>query len=237
MSPQSIVSLDVGGTIFKTRLSTMLKYPDSRLVKMYNEGEKIKNLNYFFLDTDAEYFRVVLNFLRKGKIIKLEDENLYDGVLDLAKYLELDELVKLLEREYYGFSTIVFEDRGKEVKIARKFLTRVPDSHLAKFFLGEQGSQNPLSDWIFKKGPNRYFIGRRSDLTDHVLNFMKMRANLEFNTCGIVGMYGNSSQQIAFSSTDFEKELEFYGINEFYHYDKSPFGRHLISWTENYDVN
>ena len=59
---------------------------------------------------------------------------------------------------------------------------------------------------------------------------MKMRANSEFNT------YVNSSQQVSFSSTDFEKELEFYGIEEFYHYDKSP-GGYLIYWNENYNVN
>ena len=227
MSAQSIVSLDVGGTIFKTRLSTMLKYPGSKLVKMYNEGEKIKNLNYFFLDTDAEYFRVVLNFLRNGKIIKLEDENLYDGVLDLAKYLELDELVKLLEREYYGFSTVVFEDRGKEVKIARKFLTRVPDSHLAKFFLGEQGSQNPLSCWISKKGPNRYSINRGTEVSNQVLKFLKMPAmrNLEFNT-------ENGGRQ---NSSEFRKELEFYGITAVHHYQNS--GGNFISWNGNCHVN
>merc|ERR1739848_455832 len=83
MSAESIVSLNVGGTIFQTRPSTMLKYPDSKLARMYNEGQKIKNLN-FFIDEDPEYFRIVLNFLRKGKIIKFEDENLFDGVCDLA---------------------------------------------------------------------------------------------------------------------------------------------------------
>ena len=227
MSPQSIVSLDVGGTIFKTRLSTMLKYPGSKLVKMYNEGEKIKNLNYFFLDEDPEYFRVVLNFLRKGKIIKLEDENLYDGVLDLAKYLELDELVKLLEREYYGFSTVVFEIRGKEVKIARKFLTRVPDSHLARFFLGEQGSQNPLSRWISKKGPNRYSINRGTEVSNQVLKFLKMHACHAQFTIQLNG-YCNKHEVL--------QELEFYGITK-YHFE-SP-STSTISWNGNChpDVN
>ena len=243
MSVESIVSLNVGGTIFQTSPSTMLKYPNSKLARMYTEGQKIKNLN-FFLDEDAEYFRIILNFLRKEKIVKFEEENLFDGVRDLAKNLELTELVKELEKRDI-FSKVVLEigsNIGAHchdcndyrdyhlITIARKYLTRVPESHLAKFFFGEQGSQNPLSNWIFKKGPNRYFIGRRSDLTDHVLNFMKMRANSEFNT------YVNSSQQISFSSTDFEKELEFYGIEEFYHYDKSP-GGYLIYWNENYNVN
>ena len=234
----------------------MLKYPNSKLARMYNEGQKIKNLN-FFLDEDAEYFRIILNFLRKEKIVKVEEENLFDGVRDLAKNLELTELVKELEKRDI-FSKVVLEIGSNIgghchvcndyrdyhlITIARKFLTRVPESHLAKFFFGEQGPQNPLSNWIFKKGPNRYAIGRRSDLTDHVLRFMENRANSYFNTDktyahGIV----NSSQQISFSSTDFEKELEFYGIKEFEHYEKSPFTGHLIAWiprpwNENYNEN
>ena len=191
MSAESIVSLNVGGTIFQTSPSTMLKYPDSKLARMYNEGQKIKNLN-FFLDEDPEYFRIVLNFLRKGKVIPYDQESLFLGVRDLTKNLELNELVKLLESEF-GFPVVVLEigsnkgchchdcyDHKSEITIARKFLTRVPESHLAKFFFGEQG-QNPLLNLIFKKGPNCYSISD-SDLTEHVLKFMKMPANYPFYT-------------------------------------------------------
>jgi len=230
----------------------MLKYPDSKLARMYNEGQKIKNLN-FFLDEDPEYFRIVLNFLRKGKVISFEDENLFVGVRDLAKNLELTEIVKLFEREY-GFSRVVLElgynagsrnchacgdhNDYKEITIARKFLTRVPESHLAKFFFGEQGSQNPLSNWISKKGPNRYSISERKiGLTQHILNFMKMPANSEFNTTGsYYCKYARYYQQV--SSIDFLKELEIYGIQEFDHFQKSLPGRNdRISWNENYNVN
>ena len=65
-SSESIVSLNVGGTIFQTSPLTMLKYPGSKMQKMFKEGQRNKNLT-FFLDEDPEYFRIVLNFLRKGK--------------------------------------------------------------------------------------------------------------------------------------------------------------------------
>ena len=220
MSAESIVSLNVGGTIFQTSPSTMLKYPDSKLARMYNEGQKIKNLN-FFLDEDPEYFQIVLNFLRKGKVIHFEEENLFVGVRDLSKNLELTELVKVLEREY-GFSTVVFEFGrplnseifSNEITIARRVLTRVPESHLAKFFFGEQGSQNPLSKWIFKKGPNRYFISNhKAGLTQHVLNFMRKPDNSHFNTMGYYHCSGCSPHQV--SSIDFLKELEIYAIYVF----------------------
>ena len=263
MSAESIVSLKVGGTIFQTSPSTMLKYPDSKLARMYNEqkqtflneGQKIKNLN-FFLDENPEYFQFVLNFLRNGKIIKFEDENLFVGVRDLAKNLELPEIVKLFEKEY-GFSTVAFEfvennfqdfvhaGRPLYYIIARRFLTRVPESHLAKFFFGEQGSQNPLSKWIFKKGPNRYIISNKAGLTQHILKFMEMPTNSEFNTTGSY-RYNKpnvdefwkmlSNMWTRNSSIDFLKELELYGIQEFDHFKKSP-GTTNIIWNENYNVN
>ena len=120
MSAESIVSLNVGGTIFQTSPSTMLKYPNSKLSRMYLHGHEGQNL---FLDEDPEYFRIVLNFLRKEKVIHFEEENLFVGVCDLAKNLELAKLVEELEKKDI-FSKVVLEidDKTyqKEITIARK---------------------------------------------------------------------------------------------------------------------
>ena len=120
--------------------------------------------------------------------------------------------------------------REKDIKMTRNFLTRVPESHLAKFFFGEQGSQNPLSKWIFKKGPNRYFISNhKARLTEYVLNFMKMPANSTFITYDYY--YGPDpvyNQQVY--SFDVLKELKIYGIQEFDHYKKTAPHQGIISW-------
>ena len=155
-SSGSTVSLNVGGTIFQTSPSTMLKYPGSKLETMFKEGQKINNLT-FFLDKDPKYFRILLNFLTKGKLFNFDEENLFDGVLDLSKKFELAEVVKVLENDWKE-RVVVLEIGEKDIKIARKFLTRVPESYMAKFFNKEKESQNPLSDCISKSGPNRYFI-------------------------------------------------------------------------------
>ena len=289
MSAESIVSMNVGGTIFQTSPSTMVKYPDSKLARMYKEGQKIKNMN-FFLDEDPEYFRIVLNFLRKGKVIQFEEETLYVGVCDLMKNLELDELVKLLEREF-GFSQVVLEigqklsrqellatkelreqeihDRDynpnhranhqnyqepdassdskyKEITITRSFLTRVPESHLAKFFSGKQGFLNPLTAWISKKNPNRYSINRPADVTEHLLKFMKMAAgkwtpihNYDYNNQPDYVQHQRGWARGYFEN--FLEELEFYGIKEFDHYKKQDkrcehSQNDFIAWNENYNV-
>jgi hypothetical protein len=59
-------------------------YPNSKLARLHNEHEE--NSRKFFLGKDAEYFRIVLNFLRKGKVFTF-DEEIFFGVRDLAKMM------------------------------------------------------------------------------------------------------------------------------------------------------
>ena len=42
----SIITLDVGGQIFKTHVSTLTKYPDSMLAVMFNHTDQGSNSNY-----------------------------------------------------------------------------------------------------------------------------------------------------------------------------------------------
>ena len=64
-----LVSLDVGGKIFKTKMETLTKYPNSALAKMFTDPvieetlTKTENGEYF-LDVDPEDFEVILKFLR-----------------------------------------------------------------------------------------------------------------------------------------------------------------------------
>ena len=60
-----------------------------------------------------------------------------------------------LEKDCGDSSMIVLNINGeKEVMIVKKYLTRVPESKLARYFSGEED----LSPWIVKEAPNRYFI-------------------------------------------------------------------------------
>ena len=86
-----IITLDVGGTLFKTNVAVLQKYPDSLLCAMFDHKDqgmeplpKTEN-GHYFLDADPEYFRVILNFLRLGKVV-LSDPKCMEGVLELADY-------------------------------------------------------------------------------------------------------------------------------------------------------
>ena len=108
----SIITIDVGGEIFKTQISTLTKFPESRLAKFFihqDQGmapmEKLRNGAYF-LDANPSHFKEILEYLRYGKIIT-QDANLLLGVKELSNYLGLTELVKELEsREDDNFNLI-----------------------------------------------------------------------------------------------------------------------------------
>eukprot|EP01121_Diplochlamys_sp_Union-15-3_P012434 TRINITY_DN3719_c0_g1_i2.p1 TRINITY_DN3719_c0_g1~~TRINITY_DN3719_c0_g1_i2.p1 ORF type:complete len:203 (-),score=25.91 TRINITY_DN3719_c0_g1_i2:44-622(-) len=65
------IILNVGGKIYKTSRSTLLKYPHTLLGVMFAERNttlsKEENGEHF-IDRDGEIFRVILNFYRTGNI-------------------------------------------------------------------------------------------------------------------------------------------------------------------------
>ena len=52
---------------------------------------------HFFLDADPIYFRVILNWLRLGKVT-FDNPGILKGTMALAEYFGLEELTKELKR-------------------------------------------------------------------------------------------------------------------------------------------
>ena len=85
----AIVTLDVGGQIFKTGLSTLTKYPHTRLASLV-EGLTMStetSKEPIFLDRDGDAFNVILKFCRTGKVFVTKDTD-----VEQVKY----------EAKYYG---------------------------------------------------------------------------------------------------------------------------------------
>ncbi|CAG8629313.1 7536_t:CDS:2 [Ambispora leptoticha] len=62
------ISLNVGGVKYETCASTLLKYPDSYLMKFLEEKDPDDNDEYF-IDRDGNLFWHVLEFYRNGTIV------------------------------------------------------------------------------------------------------------------------------------------------------------------------
>jgi len=207
-----IYTLNVGGEIIMTTIGTLTVYPDSKLAKMFEQTDLMiamprTKTGHYFLDADPLYFKVVLNFLRLGKITAPTD--LINGALELAEELGIKEFKEEMEKKD---PTIVSLNLNgvKDMTIPRDSLTRIPDSKLAKYFSGEQikivfgdqgASKNVLSPWIVSTDPTSFYVSRPALKSEMVFNFLKA-----------------PSCYSAENSADLQDELAFYGIEVGRHY-------------------
>ena len=219
----SIITIDVGGQIFKTHISTLTKFPDSLLATMFNHREegmapmaKTKEGDYF-LDADPLHFREILHYLRYGKIVA-QDSSLLEGVKDLANYLGLTELVNQhgSREEDDGWVTLDLDGR-KEIKMSLRTLTgqntnSYKSSTLAKYFLGDEEARNKLARWIKKENETRYFIGRPLEMCDDLFEFLRTDGWDITNTkFPISNAKGNVKLRCRF-----EAELKLFGLENYY---------------------
>ena len=107
MPSKTILELNVGGQLFQTNIQTLCKYPNSMLCAMFSHTDSgltpmpKTEKGHFFLDADPIYFRVILNWLRLGKVT-LDNPGLLKGTMALAEYFGLEELTKELKRPSPG---------------------------------------------------------------------------------------------------------------------------------------
>ena len=67
------ISLNVGGVRYTTSLSTLTRYPDSMLGRMFggNFPTATDKDGAYFIDGDGQLFRFVLNFLRRNELFSV----------------------------------------------------------------------------------------------------------------------------------------------------------------------
>ncbi|MED6237865.1 BTB (POZ) domain-containing protein [Ataeniobius toweri] len=91
-----VISLNVGGTYFTTRLSTLRRYEDTMLAAMFSGRHYIPRdaEGRFFIDRDGAYFGDILNFLREGELPR---QNRVRAVHREAQYYAIGPLLDSLE--------------------------------------------------------------------------------------------------------------------------------------------
>ena len=105
INPNSLVKLNVGGTIFMTTQGTLLADQNSMLAKMFspetNGGRfpAIQDENgAYFIDSCPRYFGITLNFLRIGVMEKVANVDL-KFLRNYAEYFWIQGLVKIADEE------------------------------------------------------------------------------------------------------------------------------------------
>ncbi|CAG5870830.1 unnamed protein product [Menidia menidia] len=91
-----VISLNVGGTYFTTRLSTLRRYEDTMLAAMFSGRHYIPRdaEGRYFIDRDGGYFGDILNFLREGE---LPHQDRVRAVHREAQYYAIGPLLDRLE--------------------------------------------------------------------------------------------------------------------------------------------
>eukprot|EP01133_Synstelium_polycarpum_P011992 gene11992-14008_t len=91
------VTLNVGGRMFSTTRSTLLKDKDSMLAKMFGESwDSTKDSNgSYLIDRSPEYFAPIINFLRCGNLV-IDDGLNIEGVYHEARFFNITAMVEKL---------------------------------------------------------------------------------------------------------------------------------------------
>ena len=90
-----VITLDVGGHHFVTSLATLTKYPDTYFSGLFSgKYTLLKNGDAIFIDRDGTHFRLVLNFLRSGKIQMPTDTQERNELMLEAEFYCLREAIE-----------------------------------------------------------------------------------------------------------------------------------------------
>ncbi|XP_066541711.1 BTB/POZ domain-containing protein KCTD14 [Hoplias malabaricus] len=117
-SHSSVVQLNVGGQIYTTTLSTLRKYPNSKISDMFSGLMKFPKdgQGRWFIDRDGTHFGAILEFLRSEEV---PNKNLMEVHKEAVHY-DIKPLIKVLEETPQIFGEVV----GRQ-----QFLSRVQNYH------------------------------------------------------------------------------------------------------------
>ncbi|CAI5456784.1 unnamed protein product [Caenorhabditis angaria] len=122
----SWVRLNVGGRIFQTTRSTLMREPGSFLYRICQDELGLSTdkdeTGAYLIDRDSDFFSPILNYLRHGKLI-LNPGVSEEGILAEADFYNLPALSQLL------MDRIQERENGKDNSPVVKFVYRVLQCH------------------------------------------------------------------------------------------------------------
>ncbi|CAO4367304.1 unnamed protein product [Caenorhabditis nigoni] len=94
------LKLDIGGTVFKTTVTTLKKF-DGRFRTLLDR-ENTTKIDTLFIDRSPKHFDLILNFMRDGDVELPESSKEIREISREAKYYSFSGLVKICDSLLYG---------------------------------------------------------------------------------------------------------------------------------------
>ncbi|XP_071798814.1 BTB/POZ domain-containing protein KCTD6-like [Asterias amurensis] len=90
-----VIKLDVGGSLYTTSRSTLTRYPNSMLGKMFSgqNSTACDERGRYVIDCDGPIFRYVLNFLRRSTLDLPEGFKEWDLLINEVIFYQIHELI------------------------------------------------------------------------------------------------------------------------------------------------
>ncbi|KAL2104002.1 hypothetical protein ACEWY4_000870 [Coilia grayii] len=170
------VTLNVGGHLYTTTMSTLQRYPDSMLGAMFcgDLPTTRDSQGNYFIDRDGTLFHYILNFLRTSELILPVDFMKTDLLRKEADFYQIEPLIQCLNNPKPAYPLDTFEQMTKPVTLnvgghlyttTLSTLQRYPDSMLGGMFRGDLPTT--------RDSQGNYFIDRDGTLFRYILNFLR----------------------------------------------------------------
>jgi hypothetical protein len=106
-----VITLNIGGKKFMTKLDTLLCYKDTLFSKLFL-SKRLDITKEVFIDRPYYYFGYILSFLRNRKLNESLSNKQIEELLDDANFYEMKELIEILEEMRREIKYVRFEFNG-----------------------------------------------------------------------------------------------------------------------------
>ena len=200
---EKVVTLDVGGTKYRTTLSTLTKYPDSMLGAMFSGRHDLPQQEdgSYFIDRDGEAFKYILMYLRDSDLCF---DVLYDEDFLKDQWSVPSPLTKaLLKQIAYKAEYFQFRDLQTKVQIILN-PNRARYQHGCAFSFSTHQKHNGYSfypspqsyrlDYVQDELQCQQFTNQAITFTHHIIKVVcdgqtgyEFKQKITFDSCDLSG--------------------------------------------------
>ena len=188
-NPNSVIKLDVAGTIFKTTQGTLLSDQNSMLAKMFSTERNGRipavsqqDTGAYFIDRCPKYFGIILNFLRGGVVEKGANVDL-KFLRNEAEYFCIEGLVKVIDEEIEETEKTEKEEASKSLN---QFRNLEKEMRVIQGVIMTQGENREKELRKIQKEITTHGQNREEELRDiqNDLGSIKQRMIMEIRSLG-----------------------------------------------------